>query len=55
MAMRKVIVSLRGAENEDLAGTEMPAEWSRLDAELEKLCADESTELQRSEIPSGPS
>lgn len=48
MAMRKVLVSLRGGENEDLAGTEMPAEWSRLHAELEDLCADESTELKRS-------
>jgi hypothetical protein len=36
--MRKVLVSLRGGQNNDLAGDDIPAEWSRLHDELTKLC-----------------
>lgn len=45
MAMRKVFVSLRGGVNRDLAGEDIPAEWSRLHEALLKLCESNTNEI----------
>jgi len=45
MAMRKVFVSLRGGVNRDLAGEDIPAEWSRLHEALLKLCESSTNDI----------
>jgi hypothetical protein len=46
MAMKRVLVTLRGGRNKDLAGPEVPAEWSSLQAKLEKASKPRRTDLQ---------
>ena len=46
MAMRKVLVSLRGGQNHDLSGDDIPAEWSRLHEALDTVCKTDVTDLK---------
>ena len=48
MAMRKVLVSLKGGQNADLADRDIPADWNQLHTKLKALCRTGQTELQRS-------
>ncbi|EHB55133.1 hypothetical protein MycrhDRAFT_2327 [Mycolicibacterium rhodesiae JS60] len=45
MALRKVLVSLTGGQNEDLAGKDVSLDWSKLHAKIEKHCKRDPSEL----------
>ncbi|MFA4081889.1 hypothetical protein [Mycobacteroides salmoniphilum] len=47
MAMKRVLVTLRGGKNSDLAAADVPAEWSTLEDRLLKSSKAQQTDLQR--------
>jgi hypothetical protein len=47
MAMKRVLVTLRGGRNSDLAGEDVPAEWSILEDKLKKASKPQETPLQK--------
>lgn len=47
MAMKRVLVTLRGGKNTDLAGADVPAEWSVLQDTLKKASNPQLTDLQK--------
>lgn len=46
MAMKRVLVTLRGGKNSDLAAADVPAEWSVLEDKLKKAAKPQETDLQ---------
>jgi hypothetical protein len=48
IAMKRVLVTLRGGRNSDLAGADVPAEWSLLEDKLKKASKPKQTALQKS-------
>jgi hypothetical protein len=47
MAMKRVLVTLRGGQNSDLARAEVPAEWSILEDKLKRASKPHQTTLQK--------
>lgn len=50
MALRKVLVSLNGWRNEDLARKDVALDWSALHAKVETLCEGNSSDLAQSVV-----
>lgn len=45
MALKKVLVSLTGGENRDLASKNVPADWNELHTKISKLCKNNPSDL----------